>query len=130
MRQATDDRSIGELFSELSREIRTLINQEMRLAKVEMSQKASSMGKSVAVMAVGGFIAYAGLLAIVAAIIIGLSAVVPTWLAALIVGVVIALIGYLLIQRGMEGLKSENLAPRQTIQSLKENKEWVQNQAK
>ena len=65
------DRSLGELFADLMRETTTLIRQEVALAKSEMSQKAVSIGKDIGFLAAGGAVAYAGLLAIVAAIILG-----------------------------------------------------------
>ena len=49
-----DDRSLGELFSELTQETRTLVRQEVDLAKSEMSQKASRLGKDIGFLAAGG----------------------------------------------------------------------------
>ncbi|MDP9478461.1 MAG: phage holin family protein, partial [Actinomycetota bacterium] len=64
--QERDDRSIGELIAELSRETVTLVRNEIQLAKAEMSQKASRVGKNVGFLVVGGLVAYTGLLALVA----------------------------------------------------------------
>jgi len=128
MQQSKDDRSLGELFSDLSRQTTTLVRQEVQLAKTEMSDKVSKVGKDVASMAVGGAIAYAGFLAIVAALIILLAEILPWWLAAFIVGVAVAATGYLLIQRGREAMKHDNLAPTQTIETLKEDAEWAKRQ--
>jgi hypothetical protein len=50
------------------------------------------------------------------------------WLSALIVGLVVVGIGYLLIQRGLTALKQIDPTPRQTIQTLQEDKEWVKEQ--
>lgn len=120
MQHRTDDRSLGDLFAELSRETTTLVRQEISLATTEMSQKASRAGKDVGFLAVGGAVVYAGVLAILAAIIIGLGqAGLPWWLSALIVGVVVAGAGYLLIRRGLDNLKHEDMAPRQTMDTLK-----------
>ncbi len=123
-----DDRSLGELFSELSQETTTLIRQEVNLAKTEMSQKASRVGKDVGFMAAGGAVAYAGLLAILAGVIALLGLVIPLWLSALLVGLVVAGLGYFLVRRGLDALKREDLAPRQTIETLKEDKEWAKDQ--
>ena len=123
-----DDRSLGELFSELSQETTTLIRQEVNLAKTEMSQKASRVGKDVGFLAAGGAVAYAGLLAIIAGVIALLGLVIPLWLSALLVGVVVAGVGYFLVRKGLDALKQEELAPRETIQSLKEDKEWAKDQ--
>lgn len=130
MQPVTDERSLGDLFAELADETRTLISQELSLAKVEMSDKASQAGKSVGVLAIGGAVAYAGALAITAGIILLLATLMDDWLAALIVGVIVAVAGYMMIQKGMRDLKTQNLAPKKTMEGLKEDKEWVQNQVK
>lgn len=125
------DRSLGELFSELSRETSTLVRQEVALARTELTAKASQVGRDVGFLAMGGAVAYAGLLAIIAGIIILIGDLIDNmWLSALIVGLIIAGIGYYLVQKGLSDLKNANLAPEQTIESLKENKEWVQEQTK
>ncbi|HEX5167470.1 MAG TPA: phage holin family protein [Thermomicrobiales bacterium] len=128
MQQSRDDRSLGELFSELSRQTSTLIRQEVALAKAEMKQKGSEAGKDIGMMAAGGALAYAGLLALIAMIIIVLANVMPWWLSALIVGSVVVAIGGLMIQRGMSSLKESGVAPEQTIETLKEDKEWAKKQ--
>lgn len=126
----TNERPLGELFSELTQQARTLITQELELARTEVSQKTSVIGKDVGFMAAGGFVIYAGFLAIMAAIIVGISAWIPMWLSALIVGVVVAVIGYVLLQKGMNDLKNQSLTPEKTTASLKETKEWAQQQVK
>lgn len=123
-----EERSLGDLFTDLSRDMGILLRQEMELAKTEIGQKASKAGKATASIAMGGAIAYAGFLAIVAAIIVGLAEFIPLWLSALIVGLVVAGIGYFFIQKGRNDLKPEELAPRQTIESLKETTTWAQEQ--
>lgn len=129
--QRKEERSIGELFAELARETSTLVSQEVTLAKTEMTQKASQVGRDVGFLAVGGAVAYAGFLALLAALIMGLAtAGLDWWLSALIVGVVVAVVGYVLVQRGLEALKREDLAPRQTIETLKEDAEWAKDQVR
>jgi xanthine/uracil permease len=129
MAQIRDDTSLGDLFSELVRETSTLVRQEVQLAKVELSQSVAEIGRDVAALVVGGAIAYAGFLAILAAIIVGLGqAGLAWWLSALIVGVVVAVIGYVLISRARSALQEASLAPRRTVETLKEDKEWVTEQ--
>jgi uncharacterized membrane protein len=126
MQARKDDRSLGELFGDLARDMGVLVRQEVGLATTEMTRKATRAGRELAVLAVGGLVAYAGLLAILAAIIIGLAAAgLPWWLAALVVGVVVALLGWLLVQRGLTALKHADLAPRETMQTLKEDTQWA-----
>lgn len=122
-----EDRSLGELLAELTQEVVTLVRQEIALARTEMSQKAAHIGKQVGLLAAGGALAYAGLLAIVAAVVILLDrAGLPLWLSALLVGIVITGIGGILVRNGLNALKRQDLAPRQTLESLKALKEDVQ----
>ncbi len=116
------ERSLGELFGDLSRETSTLVRQEVTLAKAELTQTATQVGKDVGVLAVGGAIAYAGLLALLAAVVLGLVALgLPAWLSALIVGVVVAGGGYALVRRGLSALKGVDMTPRQTMETLTED---------
>lgn len=116
---AVRERSIGELFSDLARSTSQLVQEEIALARTEMSSKVPTIGRSTGMIAGGGAIAYAGFLAIAAAIIIALHNVLPWWAAALLVGVALLGIGYLLIQLGIDSIKKENLAPRRTVASLR-----------
>src|SRR5919202_4942058 len=102
MQQSRDDRSLGELFSELAQETSTLVRQEVNLAKTEMSHKASRAGRHIGILAAGGAVAYAGLLAILAGLIAMLNAVMPLWVAALLVGIVVAVVGYVLVRRAID----------------------------
>jgi hypothetical protein len=129
MQQPTDERSLGELFADLARETGTLVSREVALARTEMTEKAARVSKDIAFLAIGGLVAYAGLLAIIAALILVLAANgVPLWVSALIVGLIVASLGYVLVQRGLTALKREDLAPRQTIESLKEDTQWAKEQ--
>ena len=130
MDKPKDDRSLGELFGDLSKETGELLRQEVELAKTEMSAKASRIGKDIASLAVGGAIAYAGLLFILAALALLLAEVIPAWAAVLIVGLVVAGIGYFLVQKGLSAMKREDLAPKQTIATLKEDTEWAKEQVR
>jgi uncharacterized membrane protein YqjE len=129
MQQTNNEPSLGDLFGDLARDMGTLVSQEITLARTELTEKASRVGKDIAMLAVGGLVAYAGLLAIIAAVIFLLAdRGVPLWAAALIVGGIVAVVGYLLVQRGISALKQQDLTPRQTIQSIKEDTQWAKEQ--
>jgi general stress protein CsbA len=124
-----EEKSLGELFGDLSREVSTLVRQEATLARTEISQKVSRVGKDMGMVAAGGAVAYAGLLAIVATVIILLAnAGLDWWASTLLVGVVVAGIGGFLVQRGLQALKNEDLAPRQTVETIKEDTQWARRQ--
>ena len=130
MEQSRDSRSLGELFADLSRETTTLVRQEIDLAKTEMTHKATRVGKDVGFLAVGGAVIYAGFLALMAALVLVLGHWIPWWLSAFVVGGVVAGVGYGLVQKGLAALKHEEMAPRETLQTVKENVEWAKEQTR
>jgi len=126
-----DDRTLGEMFTELSRDFKTLVQQELQLAKIELSQKAVQMRKGLVLMVGGGLLAYGGFLALIAGIVLGLVAAgLPYWLAALMAGVVLGGLGYLLVHSGVASLRPDELTPHHTIDTLKEDAQWLRTQAK
>lgn len=130
MSQTSDDRSLGELFADLSRKTGVLVRQEIALARTEMTEKLSEVGKNVGFLVVGGAVLYMGLLFVLAGIAILLAGFMPDWLSALVVGLIVAIVGFVLVQRGRSALRDTNLKPEKTIETLKEDKEWVQQQVK
>ncbi|PLS77927.1 MAG: phage holin family protein [Chloroflexi bacterium] len=130
MQPQRDERSIGQLFAELANETSTLVRQEVQLAKTEVTQKVTSAGKDAGMIGAGGALAYAGLLAVLAAVIIGLGQLIPMWLSALLVGLVVIGVGYALIQSGLNALKRIDPTPSETIQTIKEDVDMVKEQTR
>ena len=128
-RPATE-RSIGELFGHLSEDMALLVRQEARLAKSEMQQKLSRVSRDMVALAGGGMVAFVGALALATAVVlvlidpVGLS----PWLAALLVGVVLGLVGWMMVQKGLRDLKETDPTPRRTVETLKEDIQWVKEQ--
>jgi len=79
-------------------------------------------------LAAGGLVAWAGFLVLLAAAVLGLSKVVEPWLAALIVGVVVLVIGVVVMLVGKNRFKSDNLVPRRTLRSIKDDAQWAKEQ--
>jgi Putative Actinobacterial Holin-X, holin superfamily III len=130
MQQSRPEPSLGQLFADLSQQMSTLVRQEVALATTELGQKAARVGRDIGFLALGGAVAYAGFLAIVGAFVLLLAIVMPGWLAALIVGVLVGAIGYVLVRKGLAALQREDLAPRQTIDTLKEDIAWAKDQTR
>lgn len=121
-----DDRSLGELFAELSRETGELVKKEMELAKTEMTAKAKVAGTHAGIVAAGGALVHAGLLVLLAAIVTGFVALgLSPWLAALIVAASVMAVGYVLVMQGLNKLRQTSVAPTQTMETLKENATWT-----
>jgi hypothetical protein len=125
-----ENRPLGELFSDLATDMSNLVRQEVALAKLEVTQKAKHVGTNVGYLVIGGAVAYAGLLAVIAAIIMLLARVMPYWGSALLVGVVVAGIAWLLIGKAMTALQQTDLTPRETVETLKEDAAWMKQQIK
>ncbi len=129
MAQHRDERSLGDLFSDLSRETTTLVRQEVQLAKAELTQSATEAVRGIGMLVAGGVVAYAGVFFLLLAIVFGLiEAGWEAWLAALVVGLVVVAIGAVLVWRAREALKPANLAPRRTVETLKEDQQWAKEQ--
>lgn len=128
MQMQREERSLGDLFADLTRETSTLVRQEIELAKTEMKEKATKTGKNVGFLAAGGIVAYTGVLALVAGVILLLGQAIPLWLSALLVGLLIAGGGYFLIQKGITALKNMDMVPHKTLETLKEDAEWAKQQ--
>lgn len=128
MQKYNDERSLGDLFSELAAETGTLVREEIALAQTEMTQKAARVGRNVGYLAIGGAVGYVALLAITAGVILGLSYVVPPWIAAILVGALIGGVAIMLIQSAVDELRNVNLRPDETVESIKEDAKWLKKQ--
>jgi len=116
------DSTIG-LLRRLMDEITTLFRQEVQLATTEFSRSVSSAKSGVASVATGGAVLFGGFLALLAAAILGLSYVVAPWLAALIVGVVVGIVGYFMLHAGRRKLEPSALKPVHMQESLRRDRE-------
>lgn len=122
------DRSLGELFSDLSQQTADLIKQEMRLARVELSDKLSDVGRNAAMIGAAAVFGLAAVITVAAAITLLLIEVgVEPWLAAGITALAMGLTAYVLAQSGIAALRKKSIAPVETIHSLKETTQWLKN---
>jgi hypothetical protein len=129
MADKLDDRSLGELFAELSRETGTLVRKEVELATREMTTNLKQAGAQAGMVAAGGALAHAGLLVLLGMVVMALTQMGMTpWLAALIVGLLTVAIGYFMATRAITNIRRTNIAPVQTIETLKENARWTTGQ--
>ena len=117
--------SLGDLLGEVTKDISTLMRQEVELAKAELKQSASKAGKGVGMFGGAG---YAGLMAILflsIALWWGLGYLIDNTWSAVVVAVIWAVIGLILYTRGRKELKEMQGAPR-TVESLKKLPETLQ----
>ena len=125
------DRSLGELFSDLSQQTADLIRQEMRLAKAELSDKLADVGRHAMMIGAGVAFALAAVVTLAAAIALLLIQVgILPWLAALLTAAVMGGVAFALANSGISALKKKSIAPVETMHSLKETTQWLKNGTK
>ena len=124
-----DDRSLGSLFGDLTRQLGTLVRQEIQLARTEMTTRATAAGRDAALVGIGSALLYAGFLGLMAAVTLWLvDAGMDPWIAALFVGVVVLAIGVALVLQGRRGLSELDLAPKRTVETVRDDAEWAKEQ--
>jgi uncharacterized membrane protein YqjE len=123
------DRSLGQLLKQLSEETTRLVHQELELAKAELQEKGRQAGMGAGLFGGAGALGLAALGALTACFILALNAIMPAWLAALIVAVVYGIIAFVLVKQGQARMKrAVPPVPEQTIETVKEDVEWAKTQ--
>lgn len=123
--RAPDPDSAAGLLSRLVNDVSALFRNEVALAKAELSHAATAAKAGIASMATGAAVLVAGLLALVAAAILALAEVVDPWLAALIVGAVLAIAGFVMVSAGKKKLDPSAFTLARTQESLRQDTEVV-----
>jgi uncharacterized membrane protein YqjE len=123
--------ALGDLFRQLAQDSATLVRQEMTLAKAELKNNVRSVARDAAMVAVGGVLALVGVIVLIAFLVVAVGDALDNyWLGALIVGVLFLLVGGLLAMSNLKKLKHEEVAPTRTLETLKEDKQWLQSEIK
>jgi hypothetical protein len=130
VRRSDGERPISELFSELATETGDLIRAEVKLATTELTHKGIDAARQTAFIVAGATLGTMALLFLLAALALGLGTVMELWLSSLIVGVVVAIVAAVLANHGMRALRDMKLAPTETIDSLKQDKQWIKDQVR
>ncbi|RZU31266.1 phage holin family protein [Blastococcus saxobsidens] len=124
-----ENASTGQLIGQLTEQISRLVRDEAKLAQAEVTQKAKKLGLGAGLFGGAGLVAFFGLAALITAAILALALVLPAWLAALLVGVVLlavagalALVGKKDVQQGSPPVPTEAIAGVKTdIATVKES---------
>jgi xanthine/uracil permease len=121
---------LTDLIAQLGGDLAALVRKESELVRAEVSEKLNRAGKAVADIAAGGLLLVAALLVLLQALVLALSKFMdPIW-AALIVGVVVAGVGYLLVRAGMKSISLGGLKPDRTARQLKKDAELMKGSPK
>ena len=126
--------NLGDVIKRLRDDLSLLLRQEVALAKTEMTEKAARVGRNAGYLAAGALLGVAGLIVILLALSAGLEVmfieagmdVTAHWLAPFLVGLFVIVASSILVTKAMATLKKESLVPEKTVQSLEEDKEWLQ----
>jgi len=125
------DRPLGELVKQLADQTSTLVRQEVDLAKAEVAQKGQQLGKGAGLIGAAAVIGLLGAGALTAFLIMLLDGALANWLAALIVGVVLAAIAAVLALQGKKKVQAAAPpVPEQTVETVKEDVEWAKTQTR
>ena len=120
-----DDRSVGQLLGDATKDLQALARKEFALAKAETKeelQNAAAAGKS---FGVAGLMGYLALVMLSFAAAWALAAIIPTGWAFFAVGVVFALVAAVMALRGRHELQKFDAVPEETVETLKEDVEWL-----
>ncbi|MFG6203470.1 phage holin family protein [Pseudomonas retamae] len=124
-----DDASVTGLLRQLSREVPALFTKELALAKAEFQSSLNTLKAGIAAVAGGAIVLLAGLIILLMSAVYGLSMFMAPWLAALIVGVVVMIIGFVMLQSGKKQFEPSHFKPDRTLDALSKDQEALRRKA-
>lgn len=126
-----ENRSLSQLIVDLQKESSTLVRDEVALVRAEINEKVSQALNGAISLLGGALVAFSALIIVLIAIaelLITLNVV--GWLAYLIVGGVVLIIGVIMLMKGRSNLQPSNLAPRRSAEELRRDRDLVREQAR
>lgn len=117
MSDVSSSSSVGDLLRGLLSDVTLLLRQEVRLAQTEVSEKLEQAQNGIYAVVTGLLVAFCALLILLQAMVIALSNFIPPWAASLAVGVVLAIIAFILIRVGSRNLRPSSLVPERTLRA-------------
>lgn len=121
----TQSQGVGDTFTGLVEDVQNIVRDEVQLAKTELKDDATQMGKAAGMLAGGGIFGYTGFVFLMLGLTHLISRKLPMWLSASIVGTALATVAGILSMSGKGQLQSSRLKPEQTLESIREDKEWA-----
>lgn len=117
--------SVVTLVQDLAHDVTSLFSKEVALAKVEISKNVDEAKSGIVSLIIGGSVLFAGILFVLGAVTLILAQYMVLWQAALIVGAIVAIIGFIMIQAGKKKVSADTLTPHHTLHSLAEDQRAV-----
>lgn len=126
------DRSLGDLFGELSAQSTRLIRDEIRLAVVEIKRSIADVARESAMVGAGGAIAYAGAIVLLFGIGLLISDLInkPGWVGLVVVGAIVLIVGGVLAYRSLAALRAARVVPERTMETLRADADWAKEQTR
>lgn len=129
----TGQPSVAQLVKDLIAQVRELVKTEITLARTEISEKLSHAARNAGGLGLAAGVLLMAALALLSAVIQGVTAllhqvlpsVIATWLGPLLVAAALGAFGWMKLKSGLAALKGEGLAPRETVETLRETKRWI-----
>ena len=122
---------MSELVKQLSEQTKTLVQQEMKLAQVELQEKGKRAGLGIGMFGAGGLVAFFGVACLIAAAVLGLATAVEAWLAAAIVAVVLLAAAGIAALMGKKKVEQATPpAPERAMRSVKRDVDTVKRRAR
>ncbi len=121
---ATMDRSIGSILQDIVGNVQSIVRSEVRLAKTEIREEARAAGAAMVRTGIGAGLAFFAAFFVLLGVVYALGLLVPLWMAAVGVGVVLAIAGGVFIRSGLRLFQRVDFVPDRTIRSVKEQVAW------
>jgi uncharacterized membrane protein YqjE len=127
---AENSRSIADVLQDILANVQGIIRSEVRLAKTEVTEEATKAGRAAGMMAAGIVAALFTAWLLLLTVLFALATVMPMWGAALLLFVIMAVITAVLVTAGKKRFRTVHAKPEKTVETIKENVEWVKSQTK
>ncbi len=121
---------LGSLVTGIDEDLQGIVRGEVLLAKTELKEDVSALGKAAGSLVAGGVVALVGFIFLMLGVTYLLNKWLELWIAAGIVGIALLLIGGILVMSGKKAMSAASMKPTETIDSLKEHQEWANQQIK
>jgi uncharacterized membrane protein YqjE len=124
------ERSAADVLKDIVGNVQEIIRSEVRLARAEIREDTTQLMKAGTVLAAGALLGLYALLFLFIALMYGLTTVLSPAVSALLVGVALAIVAGILVSAGRGRLRNVSPKPEKTIETVKENIEWLKGQTR
>lgn len=121
---------LGDIVTDVIKDLQDIVRGEVQLAKAELKEDASKIGKALGMIGAGVFFGLVAFIFLMLGVTYVINQWLEMWLSALIVGVALAIVAAIIGMAGKSELSKASLKPDDTIESLKEDKQWANQQIK